>query len=133
MPLVRVTTQSEKTTTSRQRIGAAIHRAMIETIDIPEKDRFQIFEKAALSYDPDYLGVSRSNNLIIIQIMLAPGRSLEKKRALYRRVADLVAAAESINQDDIFINLVECPAENWSFGLGLAQYADKMPAHLMQR
>ena len=131
MPLVRIMTKSSKYNNSRRRIGDAIHQAMIDTIDIPAKDRFQVFEVSPeLIYDNSYLDISRSDDLIIIQITLAPGRSLEKKRALYRRIAELVSSAASIRQEDVFINLVETLPENWSFGLGLAQYADRPPPHL---
>lgn len=36
----------------------------------------------------------------------------------------LLQEAIGIRTDDVFISLVEVPKENWSFGGGVAQYAD---------
>lgn len=60
---------------------------------------------------------------MIIQITLSSGRSLEKKRALYRRIADNLKAAVGLRSEDAWINLVEVAKENCSFGNGVASYA----------
>ena len=66
-------------------------------------------------------GVDRSDDLVIIQITANNTRSLEQKKALYARIAKL--NDPGVRPEDVFINLVEVPKENWSFGNGLAQYA----------
>jgi hypothetical protein len=45
------------------------------------------------------------------------------KKALYARIAGLLAEAPGLRAQDVLINLVEVPRENWSFGNGAAQYA----------
>jgi 4-oxalocrotonate tautomerase len=45
------------------------------------------------------------------------------KKALYKRIADLLAESVQVRPEDVLINLVEVPKENWSFGNGIAQYA----------
>lgn len=57
------------------------------------------------------------------QITLNAGRSVEQKRALYARIVALLAENPGIRPQDVLINLVEVPRENWSFGSGEAQYA----------
>ena len=64
------------------------------------------------------------------QVTISLGRTLAQKRALFRRIADNLAAL-GLRREDAWINLVEVPKENWSFGLGEASYApaqEKIPA-----
>jgi phenylpyruvate tautomerase PptA (4-oxalocrotonate tautomerase family) len=61
--------------------------------------------------------------LIIIQITCNNTRTVEQKKALYRRIVERLSEQLTIRTEDIFINLVEVPKENWSFGRGIAQYA----------
>jgi hypothetical protein len=75
-----------------------------------------------LVYDPDYLGIARSDCVALIQITLSIGRSLGQKRLLYRCIADRLAES-SVRGEDVWVNLVEVPRENWSFGNGIASYA----------
>jgi phenylpyruvate tautomerase PptA (4-oxalocrotonate tautomerase family) len=79
-------------------------------------------EPGDLVYDAEYLGIARSDNIVIIQITMSSGRNLEKKRRLYRRIAHNLAAL-GVRREDVWINLVEVAKENWSFGNGVASYA----------
>jgi 4-oxalocrotonate tautomerase len=125
MPLVRVSLVKGKTPEYRRKVGDAIHRALVETIDVPPLDRFQLLtehEPGDLVYDPGYLGIARTNDIVIVQITLSAGRTLEKKRALFRRIAHNLAAL-GLRREDAWVNLVEVAKENWSFGNGVASYA----------
>ncbi|HEY6821645.1 MAG TPA: tautomerase family protein [Burkholderiales bacterium] len=125
MPLVRISLVRGKRPAFRRQVGDAIHRALVETIDVPPLDRFQLItehDEADFIYDASYLGVSRSPDLVVIQITLSSGRPLEKKRSLYRRIADNLNAL-GVRREDVWINLVEVAKENWSFGNGIASYA----------
>jgi len=59
-----------------------------------------------------------------VQITMSACRSLELKKALYKRMVERLAAEASLRPEDVFINLVEVAKENWSFGNGVAQYAN---------
>jgi len=99
---------------------------MVETINVPENDNFQIItehEANGLIYDPDYLGIHRSNGIIIIQVTLNEGRTIEMKKAFYKIVAENLHKELGLSKEDIFLYLVEVKKENWSFGNGVAQYA----------
>lgn len=125
MPLVRISLVKGQPAALRRSIGDAVHRALVETIDVPARDRFQLLtehEPGDLVYDSEYLGIARSDNIVIIQITLSAGRSLEKKRKLYRRVAHNLGEL-GVRREDVLINLVEVAKENWSFGNGVASYA----------
>jgi len=99
---------------------------MVETINVPENDNFQIItehDANGLIYDPDYLGIHRSDGIIIIQITLNEGRTTEMKKEFYKMVAENLHQELGLSKEDIFLNLVEVKKENWSFGNGVAQYA----------
>ena len=60
---------------------------MVDTMNVPAADRFQIITEHAADdfiYDPNYLDVQRSDDLVFIQISLSAGRTVEQKRAFYR-------------------------------------------------
>jgi len=126
MPLVRISLIEGKPESYLEKAGDAVHRAMVETISVPAQDRFQIItehKKSHFIYDPAYLDIRRTDGLIIIQITLNQGRTVEKKRALYRRIAELLQQEMNVRKEDVLVSLVEVAKENWSFGNGEAQYA----------
>jgi 4-oxalocrotonate tautomerase family enzyme len=59
----------------------------------------------------------------MIQITMNTGRTTEMKKALYKRIAELLNEELGIRKEDVLVNLVEVAKENWSFGNGEAQYA----------
>ena len=126
MPLVRISLVKGKPEAYRRKVGDAVHRALVDTINVPALDRFQLVtehEPGDIVYDSNYLGIARSSDIVIIQITLSTGRTLEQKRALYRRIAENLHAAVGLRRQDAWVNLVETAKENWSFGNGLASYA----------
>jgi len=132
MPLVRISVRRDVPLATRRAISSAIQQAMVETINVPPDDRFHVFSEHdadGLLYDPGYLGIPRDDGFLVIQITLALGRSVVQKKALYRRITDLVAE-HGVRQENVFISLLEVAKENWSFGNGKAQYADAPPPHL---
>lgn len=126
MPLVRISLRQGKSAAYRQAIGEAVHRAMVETINVPPLDRFQVITEhgsEGLIYDPGYLGIARTDDVVVIQITLNAGRTPELKKALYARIVELLRQNPGIRPEDVLISLVEVTRENWSFGNGIAQYA----------
>jgi phenylpyruvate tautomerase PptA (4-oxalocrotonate tautomerase family) len=126
MPLVRISLVAGKPESYKRKISDAVHRALVETISIPAQDRFHIITEHANAdfiYDPEYLNIHRTNDLVIIQITMSAGRTLEMRKSLFKRMADLLHEEAGIRREDVFINLVETAKENWSFGNGIAQYA----------
>ena len=126
MPLVRISLREGKPETYRRALADGIHRAMVDAINVPPLDRFQVITEhpaESLIYDPAYLGIVRSDDVVFVQITLNAGRSMEQKRALYSRMAELLQASPGLRPQDLLISLVEVSRENWSFGDGQAQYA----------
>jgi phenylpyruvate tautomerase PptA (4-oxalocrotonate tautomerase family) len=125
MPLVRISLREGKSEQYRRALGDAVHQAMVEAIDAPPQDRFQIITEHSannLIYDPIYLGVERSDNIVIVQITLSAGRKPAQKRKLFQRMAEIMAKNPGLRPQDLMISLVEVAWENWSFGNGESQY-----------
>jgi 4-oxalocrotonate tautomerase len=125
MPFVRISLREGTTQQYRKAIADGVHQAMIDAIAIPEKDRFQViseYKSGDLIYDPDYLGVNRSDKIVFVQITLSTGRKPGQKRALFKRMAELLAKSPGIRPEDLLVNLIEVSWENWSFGNGEAHY-----------
>ena len=126
MPLVRISLMKGKPTGFGKQVGQIVYQAMMDTINVPVKDHFQIItehDKDSLIYDPSYLDIPRTDGIIIIQITLNEGRTVELKKKFYAAIADNLYKQLGVRREDVFISLVEVKKENWSFGNGIAQYA----------
>jgi 4-oxalocrotonate tautomerase len=126
MPFVRIDLASGKSADYRKTIGDVVYDAMLDTIDVPTGDRFQVIsahDATDLVFDPGYLGIERSADCVFIQVTLNAGRTVEKKRAFYKSIADGLHERIGLRREDVVISLVEVSKENWSFGNGEAQYA----------
>src|SRR5215467_4035294 len=126
MPLTRVSLRRGKPAAYRKAILDGVYLAMRETFNVPEDDRFMLISEHDaddFSYGADYLGIRRSDDLVIIQLTVSNTRSLAQKQALFARVVERLTRDPGLRPEDIFINLVEVAPENWSFGHGIAQYA----------
>jgi phenylpyruvate tautomerase PptA (4-oxalocrotonate tautomerase family) len=109
-----------------RRAGEIVYRAMVDTINVPLNDNFQIItehDAGGLIYDAGYLGIPRTDGIIVIQITLNEGRTVEAKKAFFKAVAERLHSDLGVRKEDVLINLVEVKKENWSFGNGVAQYA----------
>lgn len=127
MPLVRIDLHQGTSPEYRKAIADGVHQAMIESIAIPPDDRFQVITEhppGALIFDPQYLGVQRSEKIVFVQITMSVGRKPQQKRKLFKHMAELLAASPGLRPQDLLINLVEVSWENWSFGNGDAHYMD---------
>ena len=125
MPLVRIAVLKGRDGFGRK-VGEVVYRTMVDTIDVPRDDNFQVISEHApetLVFDRTYLGIARSSGFVSIQITMSEGRSLEKKRLLFRTLAERLNRELGVRLEDVFVNLVETKRENWSFGNGIASYA----------
>ena len=125
MPLVRLELPDTFSAESARRAGDAVHNALVDTMGVPVDDRFQILTRhpsGAIVCTQEFLGVKHSPRALFVQVVLAPGRTLQQKRAFYARTAADVAAALDVSPSDVIVNLVETLRENWSFGDGIAHY-----------
>jgi 4-oxalocrotonate tautomerase len=130
VPLVRIDLIEGKSDQYRAKVADTVYQTLVDILSVPEHDRFHVITehpKTNQPFDRDYLGVHRSDDCIFFQITLNAGRSVELKQRFYKTLADRLHEELKLRKEDVFINLVEVPKENWSFGNGEAQYVT--PTH----
>lgn len=126
MPLVKLYLRKGKPPEYLRGVADAVHDALVAQANVPKDDRFQVIQELddeALIANPSYGGVNRSKNLIIVEITLNAGRTVDIKKNLYADIVRRLQAAADVRPDDVLISLVEVTKENWSFGGGRATYA----------
>ena len=126
MPFTQISLRKGKPLDYRRDLMEEVYLAMRESINIPENDRFATLtelEDNNYNNSGDYLGISRSDDIVYIQITLNGGRTTDKKKALYAKIAERLNTKIGIRVEDVVISLLEVSPEDWSLGNGEAQYA----------
>jgi 4-oxalocrotonate tautomerase len=126
MPLTRISLRRGKPAAYRRAVADSVYAAMRKTFEVPDDDRFMVVtehDETDFTYGKRYLGIDRSDDLLIIQLTVSDTRTLEQKKVLYRAIVERLAQDPGVRPQDVFISLVEVGTENWSFGNGEAQYA----------
>lgn len=129
MPFIRTDYRKQAYTNEQlKQISEGLMQALQEHFHVPDHDYFQVFhahESEQFMYDDSYLGVERSDRLLYIQITLGSGRSVEQKKAFYKRAAEVLEQQAGVRKQDVFIVLLETELQDWSFGNGEAQMIDR--------
>ena len=125
MPLVRISLLKGKSNDHIRTIADSVHQALVETFEVPADDRFQFidqYEPQEFIYDPNYLGIHRSRDVVFINITFSNWRDTAAKQQLYKRLAELLSANAGLRLEDVQVILSPNAREDWSFGNGLASY-----------
>ena len=128
MPLVEISLIKGKSREYVRSIADSVHQALNESYNVPIGDRFQLireYEPEDLIYDPNYLGVRRSNDIVIVHVIAGKWRDTATKKAFYQRVVDLLASKPGIRSEDVQIVLSPNDRDDWSFGKGIASYVNE--------
>jgi len=126
MPLVKVNLRTGRSVAEKDAIAAAIQAALVSTLAIPESDRFQLFNEydaENLRHTGGYLGLTYTDQLLIVEITFLVGRDDEQKKALLAAINRNLVAAGVVGADDVFVLITEIGRANVSFGQGIAQRA----------
>ena len=126
MPLVKIYLRKGKSPEYLRSVSDAVHQALVATANVPPDDRFHIIQQLdpdRLIAHPSYGGVNRSDDLLIVEITLNVGRTVEVKKSLYAAIVSRLGTGADVRPDDVVVSLVEVAKENWSFGGGKATYA----------
>src|ERR1044072_2012986 len=113
-------------------LGRAVHDALVAGIRLPPDDRLQVSTGHAatrrmVSYDDNYLGIHRDDDLVFVAITMRSGRTADQKQALYRRIAELAQDYAGPEPRNVLVTVTENEPLDWSFGDGVAQYARAAP------
>ena len=127
MPVAKIHVLEGRYDEARLRnVSDAIQQGLIDGLGIPPDDFFQIIHvlpPSQFRHSPSFLGLSYSDDLILLEVTFITGRPKDKRLGLLKVLNDRVVAAAKISPDDLLITLYETPGENISFGRGLAQRA----------
>jgi phenylpyruvate tautomerase PptA (4-oxalocrotonate tautomerase family) len=125
MPLVNIALLKGKSREHIRAIADGVHEALKEAYQVPPQDRFQFirqYDRDDFIYDPDYLGIHRSDDVVFIHIIAGNWRDTATKQALYKGIADRLARSPGLRREDIQIIVTANERDEWSFGNGVASY-----------
>ncbi len=121
MPFARIDLAQGKSPEYRATVADVVYGGLVEVLKAPEGDRFMIIGEHARDnfvYDPDFLGIKRTSDLIILQVTSTVGNTKEQKVAFFQKMADELNSRLGVRKEDVFISLVFVDREDWSFGNG---------------
>ena len=124
MPLLRIDLYEGRTDAEMKDLLDAIHRSMLAAFKVPERDRYQIVHQhsaATMIMEDTGLGIPRTGKFVCIQVTTRR-RTREMKETFYRLLVEELGRACGIAATDVMVNMVTCEDEDWSFGLGRAQF-----------
>jgi hypothetical protein len=102
----------------------ATHEVLVKSFNVPQRDRYQIVREHAPSrmiVEDTGLGIVRTANMLVLQVTTRP-RSRAMKQAFYSSLVAKLEAACGIAPSDVLVTFVTNTDEDWSFGLGRAQF-----------
>jgi phenylpyruvate tautomerase PptA (4-oxalocrotonate tautomerase family) len=127
MPVTRISLIRGKSQEYLKALSDNFHRAMVETFDVPEADRFQVIhqlEPPELVFDRNYFGGPRSDDFVFFDITIGKPRAVEVKKEFYRRIVTLLAEAPGVRPEDVMVVVTTTQREDWSFSNGRAQMTE---------
>lgn len=107
-----------------QRILDVTHEVLVKSFNVPERDRYQIVRehlRSRMIVEDSGLGIERTPNMLVLQVTTRP-RSRAMKQAFYSSLVEKLDAACGIAPSDVLVTFVTNTDEDWSFGLGRAQF-----------
>lgn len=125
MPLVNISLLRGKSREHIRAIADGVHDALMEAYKIPAQDHFQLirqYDREDFIYDPDYLGIHRSDDVVFIHIIAGNWRDPATKQALYKAIADRLTRNPGLRREDVLIIITANERDEWSFGNGVASY-----------
>ncbi len=126
MPLVKVNLLKGRSAEEKDSIAASIQAALVGALGVPDEDRYQLFneyDEESLRHTSGYLGLTYTDQLLIVEITFLVGRDDELKKSLLAAINRNLVAAGVVGGDDVFVLITEIGRANVSFGRGLAQRA----------
>jgi hypothetical protein len=107
-----------------RRILDVTHEVLVKSFNVPERDRYQIVREHAPSrmiIEDTGLDLVRTSNVLVLQVTTRP-RSQDAKQTFYHTLVQKLESACGIAPSDVVVTFVTNSDEDWSFGLGRAQF-----------
>ena len=124
MPLLRFDLIAGRSDGELRVLLDAAHRAIVEAFGVPERDRYQIVHEHHASHmiiEDTGLGIPRTDKVVFLQVT-SRKRKKKQKEDFYGLLCEELEKACGISSSDVVVSFVENGDEDWSFGLGRAQF-----------
>jgi len=124
MPFLRFDLIEGRNDAEIQLLLDVTHEVLVETLHVPPRDRYQVVHvhprSRVVALDTG-LGIARTDGLVMLQLTSRP-RKKASKLDFYRVPAERLSSACGIAPSDLVVNFVINDDEDWSFGMGRAQF-----------
>ncbi len=124
MPLLRFDLIEGRSDAELKALLDAAHRAMLAAFKVPVRDRYQIVHEhksSRMIIEDTGLGIPRTDKVVSLQVTSRP-RGRDAKQTFYRLLTEELERSCGIAPSDVMVSIVENTDEDWSFGLGRAQF-----------
>jgi phenylpyruvate tautomerase PptA (4-oxalocrotonate tautomerase family) len=126
VPLVKVNLLNGRSAEEKDSIAASIQTALVSTLEVHDDNRYQLFNEydgENFRHTSGYLGMTYTDQLLVIEITVREGDDDEHKKSLLAAINRNLVAAGVVGGDDVFVLITEIGGATVSFGRGLAQRA----------
>ena len=126
MPLVKVNLRKGRSAEEKDSIATSIQTALESTLEVSDANRYQLFneyDRESFRHTSGYLGMTYTDQLLIIEITIREGDDDEQKKSLLAEINRNLVATGVVGGDDMFVLITEIGDADVSFGKGLAQRA----------
>jgi phenylpyruvate tautomerase PptA (4-oxalocrotonate tautomerase family) len=127
MPLVRIDVVEGRRTPEQLRLLAdTVQDVLLDVFAVPPRDRYQVITEhrpGQLICEDTGLGIERTDDLVVLQVF-QQGRSAQRERALHAGLCRRLGEDTGLAAGDLVVPVSATTREDWSFGLGRAQFLD---------
>ncbi|UPJ62173.1 tautomerase family protein [Bradyrhizobium sp. 192] len=124
MPFLRFDLIEGRSDAEIQRLLDVTHEVLVETLHVPPRDRYQVVHqhpKSSIVALDTGLDINRTHKLVMLQLTSRP-RDKASKLEFYRVLAERLSSSCGVAPTDLMISFVINADEDWSFGMGRAQF-----------
>ncbi|MCL2114310.1 tautomerase family protein [Lactococcus protaetiae] len=125
MPLINIDLYDKWTKEEAKVLLNGIHRAVLSSFGVPERDRYQILrwhKEDEMILEDTGLGFERDKGREVVIQVISRKRTEDSKVAFYKAVAANLKEDLALNPKNLLISIVENGDADWSFADGEAQF-----------
>ena len=124
MPLITIDLVAGRTREQLAELLDTLHDAVVQALDVPSRDRYQVVHEHQPSHlilHDTGLGIKRTPDVVLVHLTSRP-RTQQQKENFYRLLCEELQRRCGIAPSDVIVSFTENTDEDWSFGLGRAQF-----------
>jgi phenylpyruvate tautomerase PptA (4-oxalocrotonate tautomerase family) len=123
MPFTRISLLAGRSPAALAAIADSLDRAMVDSFDVPENDRFVAFHQhqpGELIFDRHYRGGPRSDDFVLFHITTGWDRPAATKRRFFQALVSHLEQSAGLRPEDVLVVIANSGTEDWSFSHGLS-------------